>query len=1404
MIRNYYRDRVLLVTGGTGFVGSALIAKVLADLGDEVQRIYVLIRPRRRTDGGEMAPAERLEQLYETSLFARLRVDPQRWARLRAKVVPVTIDERRPDLGLSVEDRQRLMSEVDTIFNSAATVVFDEPLDVSVQANVAGPQALLELAQAAGRRIDFVHVSTAYVNGQRSGRIVDEPLPTDLDMRQVMDASNGANGDTVIDACFDPEAEIVDCRAFCARIRDEASSEDFVRELKRDILRQYPRSAGRKMTRKRLEGLVSDRRDKWIERRLVAEGMRRGKARGWTDVYTYTKAMGEQLLCLHRRDVPLVIVRPSIIESSLSDPEPGWITGLKVMDPLLAAYGRGLIPDFPARPEVVIDVIPVDMVVNGCLAAATQADAGHVEVFHIATGGENPVKIGEMFDSVRAHYQRLPMTDMGGEPPSLPAWSYPSLRTFRFVFHLKHLYPIRIREWLLNNIPGSKPLPRQKRQLRSLRVRLQRVLYYIDIYSPYTHLDCQFQTHRTRALWEALPADERDTFSLDVMRIDWQRYIEDIHLPGMRRNVLRDEFAADAVLPEAPEEPGIEEARLQDEDEVRTIPDLVRFACARHPEAVACEIQREGQWSTLTYGQLLEQVETRAGRWQALGLAAGDRVVIVGDNGPDWVVTYLAVSFLGGTVVPVDPQTPSEEVARIAVFTRAAGLVAATDHLAATRAAGRWKGLCIDWSTGEADAVAKAVTSPAPFSEPAIDDQLAASIIFTSGVRVDPRGVILTHENLISDLLGLSEAQGLVSDDRLLSLLPLHHGLEFTGGLLLTLWSGATTSYFDAPLNSRRILETIRDRNITALLAVPRILKILMDRVLRLDGGTEGPNAAILRKLRLIASGGAPLDGDLFDAYARAGLTIHEGYGLTEAGPIVTVNPPGGSRRGSVGLPIPGVEVRIDGAGDAEDGEILVRGPTVMRGYLDRPELTAQVLVDGWLHTGDLGRLDVDGYLTITGRRRDLIVTGAGKNVYPAEVEYLYADLPHTVELAVVGVPSARTLGEEVHGIAVLSSSARDLDLDEVTDLVRQRVYAVSRDLPTYQRIAQVHVWQRPLPRIDDGRVDRIALRAELQRGGGDANGVDIADSLAPWERDIYQRVSRLSGLAVAEVVAHADAPLDTLINSLMAAELAAALHRSDAARIVFDRTHTTLRQLVDEIGPQGSPQEPSPAVSPAATSGPYWFESLNRAQHPTGRKRPATTAILAGLLGAFRGAQVIGADKLPGDRPYLLAASGTGRVSLAAALAALGRLTDNICMLVEREQDLGPGSSTLVCRGLADRVVLANHPGLEVGLLAAVARLGPRSPLLLFPEGLHGAAGRGPGAFKSGIGMMALELGVSIVPLHLHGADGTTQIRLGAAIEPEGFAEGRSQLTSYEIYREIAAEVRARLRDLAQTQESI
>ena len=210
------------------------------------------------------------------------------------------------------------------------------------------------------------------------------------------------------------------------------------------------------------------------------------------------------------------------------------------MDPLVTAYGRGLLPDFPAKKDLVLDLIPVDIVVNATLAAATQARADEVGVYQVATGSENPIPLVDLFGSVRDHFLQNPLRDREGRAPRLRQWSFPSVRRFKMKFYLKFLIPVSAQEWILDTLPGRLSDPRKRRLLASLKVRLKRVLYYADLYHPYTHLHCAFETKRTRELYERLPADEQGTFSTDVTRIDWPTYVSDVHIPGLRRHVLKD------------------------------------------------------------------------------------------------------------------------------------------------------------------------------------------------------------------------------------------------------------------------------------------------------------------------------------------------------------------------------------------------------------------------------------------------------------------------------------------------------------------------------------------------------------------------------------------------------------------------------------------------------------------------------------------------------------------------------------------------------------------------------------------------------------------------------------------------------------------------------------------------
>ncbi|MCC7263558.1 MAG: 1-acyl-sn-glycerol-3-phosphate acyltransferase, partial [Candidatus Latescibacteria bacterium] len=467
---------------------------------------------------------------------------------------------------------------------------------------------------------------------------------------------------------------------------------------------------------------------------------------------------------------------------------------------------------------------------------------------------------------------------------------------------------------------------------------------------------------------------------------------------------------------------------------------------------------------------------------------------------------------------------------------------------------------------------------------------------------------------------------------------------------------------------------------------------------------------------------------------------------------------------------------------------------------LDQPELTAEVMREGWLHTGDLGRLDEEGYLYVTGRSKDLIVTGAGKNVYPEEVESLYRDLPHLAELGVVGVRSARTLSEEVHGVAVLEIGSAA----QVEEALKQRAYQISGTLPSYQRIQRRHLWRRPLPRREDGEIDRQALAAQLQ---GDRHQGSERVDLPPWERQLYQQVSRLTGLTTGEVMAHREVPLDTLIDSLMAVELASLLEQW-AGRSLDGvvRAHRPLGELAELLRPAlenrpwvGEPEQPfwSQVVrgTPAAAPGTSLLQRLFwRTSGP--------------LLGRYLSLECSGLEHLPQAGPYLIAANHLSHLDAPCLLLALKGHADGLSLAVPRGYAPQAGLWARLIHALLNAVPVDRREGFAASLGRLRQALGPRRPLLLFPEGSRSAGGKLQ-PFKPGIGLLALELGVPVVPAHIRGTyealpKGNRRpqrqpvlLRFGPPLEMGPYRARRPQLSSYEVYREIAEALHRRIEAL-------
>lgn len=417
--------KTIFITGATGFLGQPLVEKILWS-APGVRRIYVLIRPKRSA-GRLLSAQQRLEkELFQSTVFERMRaVHGDALAPLlNDKLVAVPGDISSEDLGIPAELLEQLKQEVDIVINSAAVVSFDSPIDSALELNVRGARRVARFANACQHAL-LVHVSTAYVNGTRRGSVPETTYHSMPDSPEPFPRC----GFSSVDRDLEHVERLIE------QVKEEAQSEEVERTLKAAMLKRRKSGGGRQPRRReQIEGF----RKRWIETRLIEVGMQWSRERGWNDTYTYTKAMGEQLVVRERGGLPTVIIRPSIIESSLSEPSPGWLDGLRMADPLIVAIGKGRLKSLPLDPDVVLDLIPVDMVVNVLLASILAAqEHGGLRIYQIATGSLNPVTLGELYQLIYRYFSKNPMLDKTGQPIQVKQLKFPHRTTFRIKHRLK-------------------------------------------------------------------------------------------------------------------------------------------------------------------------------------------------------------------------------------------------------------------------------------------------------------------------------------------------------------------------------------------------------------------------------------------------------------------------------------------------------------------------------------------------------------------------------------------------------------------------------------------------------------------------------------------------------------------------------------------------------------------------------------------------------------------------------------------------------------------------------------------------------------------------------------------------------------------------------------------------------
>lgn len=551
-----------------------------------------------------------------------------------------------------------------------------------------------------------------------------------------------------------------------------------------------------------------------------------------------------------------------------------------------------------------------------------------------------------------------------------------------------------------------------------------------------------------------------------------------------------------------------------------TIKDILEAINKKHGNKPALRIKNDdGAFREISFVKLGRRVVSISSALINLGINKGDRVAILSENRPEWACAYFGILSCGGIILPLDVKLSDTEVEFILNDSRAKCIFLSAKYAGTIdrirNVLPYLENIILLDKTDRDDLIQMGKLRPHRGKERTrhIYPSDTAIVVYTSGTTGVAKGVEISCKNLLFQVSEFSRIMAITPKERLLSVLPLNHMLEITGGLIAPLYIGSCVTYCDT-LKTNELLPIIREAGITAIICVPLVLKMLyssiMKKVSRLPGYKRAAFDMLFKlskyllmrniwagrilfrsvhkefghRLRIFISGGAPLDSEVEIGLSALGFRILQGYGLTETGPVISVNTLEDRRFGSVGKPLPGVEVMILREKSSDSGgEILTRGPHVMKGYYRNPEKTSEVLRNGWLHTGDLGYIDEDGFLFISGRKKNLIVLGGGKKVFPEEVESVIGASPYIKEICVMPRTAARGLREgheEVFAVIVPNLEILEgrgiASREEISRIITSELARLGGKLAPYKRITAFDISYEELPKTVTKKIIRPAV----------------------------------------------------------------------------------------------------------------------------------------------------------------------------------------------------------------------------------------------------------------------------------------------------------------------------------------
>jgi len=803
-----------------------------------------------------------------------------------------------------------------------------------------------------------------------------------------------------------------------------------------------------------------------------------------------------------------------------------------------------------------------------------------------------------------------------------------------------------------------------------------------------------------------------------------------------------------------------------------------------------------------SYADVTRAARGFAAKLIAHGVLKGDKVLLWGENRPEWIACYWGIQLAGAIAVPIDFRSSRDFAERIRGIVDARIVLTGDDvDPGAMRA---WKLADLDWS------------ADGPIPSIAIDRDDIAQIVFTSGATADPKGVVIRHRNILANTVPVAKEIDKYkkyarpfSPIRFLNLLPLSHMFgQSMATNIPPLIDG--TVVFMRSFNPHDIVRRVREWRVSVIVCVPKILDVLKEHALRIDPAAAEPRKGLsiparwwrYRKIHRMFGlkfwafivGAAPLGSALEDYWKRLGFVVIQGYGLTETAPIVTMNHPFKTNTGSVGKPIAGVEVKI-----AEDGEILVRGENVTTGYYEQPGAVSRDPGagrtrddDGWLHTGDIGEKDAEGRLFIRGRKKEMIVTPEGLNVFPDDVERPLNAQTGVIESAVIGTRATEgteSSEERVHAVLVLDPGT------DAETIIRN----ANAQLADHQRIRSFSVWKDgPLPRTEGTKkLKRAAIKEWVGSGASPASANTGGDQLQSLLAK-FAGARQLDGTTSIEGLG---------LSSLERVELMVALEdqfqtRIDETRFAGAKTLDDLRAVIAT-----APQE-------AEVAEPVDFPSWNRRRIVRIIRSVSQATWILPLGRVFAWVRVSGLEHLEGvSGPVVFASNHQSHFDVPVILMALPRSWRTRMAPAALKEFF---KAHFFPEGFSARQVLTNRlnyylsafffnifplPQREAGARQTLRYIGEVAgdgySVLIFPEGVRSASGDMK-AFKPGIGMIGSRLDLPVVPVRIDGADRVLHTSWKwPKPGPVSVTFGRPMRLSGDNYADLAQQVEQAVRDL-------